>query len=120
MSEMILPPRHRIRNSNPGGLRQSTLPLSHGGSPVRGRRPVSAQQTQHIDPMLGRRRRQWTSEDLIWQGVIVHLHPATERNCPFTPRDGAQLSIYTPRRSAIVHLHPATERNCPFTPRDGA
>ena len=25
--------RHRIRNSNPGGLRPSTLPLGHGGSP---------------------------------------------------------------------------------------
>ena len=25
--------RHRIRNSGPGGLRPSTLPLGHGGSP---------------------------------------------------------------------------------------
>ena len=25
--------RHRIRNSSPGGLRPSTLPLGHGGSP---------------------------------------------------------------------------------------
>ena len=33
MSEMTLPSRHRIRNSNPGGLRPSTLPLGHGGSP---------------------------------------------------------------------------------------
>ena len=31
MSEMTLPSRHRIRNSNPGCL--STLPLGHGGSP---------------------------------------------------------------------------------------
>ena len=30
---MTLPPRHRTRNSNPGGLRPSTLPLGHGGSP---------------------------------------------------------------------------------------
>ena len=29
---MTLPSRHRIRNSSPGGLRPSTLPLSHGGS----------------------------------------------------------------------------------------
>ena len=33
MSEMTLPSTHRIRNSNPGGLRSSTLPLSHGGFP---------------------------------------------------------------------------------------
>ena len=33
MSEMTLPSRHRIRNSKPGGLRPSTLPLGHRGSP---------------------------------------------------------------------------------------
>ena len=33
MSEMTLPSRHRIRNSNPGGRRPSTLPLGHGCSP---------------------------------------------------------------------------------------
>ena len=30
---MTLLSRHRIRNSNPGGLRPSTLPIGHGGSP---------------------------------------------------------------------------------------
>ena len=30
---MTLPSRHRIRNSSFVGLRRSTLPLSHGGSP---------------------------------------------------------------------------------------
>ena len=33
MNEMTLPSRHMIRNSNPGGLRPSSLPLGHGGSP---------------------------------------------------------------------------------------
>ena len=33
MIEMTLSCRHRIRNSSPGGLRPSTLPLGHGGSP---------------------------------------------------------------------------------------
>ena len=33
MIEMTLSSRHRIRNSCPGGLRPSTLPLGHGGSP---------------------------------------------------------------------------------------
>ena len=31
--EMTLSSRHRIRNSSPGGLWPSTLPLGHGGSP---------------------------------------------------------------------------------------
>ena len=29
INKMTLPSRHRIRNSNPGGLRPSTLPLGH-------------------------------------------------------------------------------------------
>ena len=33
MIEMTLSSSHRIRNSSPGGLRPSTLPLGHGGSP---------------------------------------------------------------------------------------
>ena len=33
MTKMILPSRHRILNSNPGGLRPSTVHLGHGGSP---------------------------------------------------------------------------------------
>ena len=33
MSELTLSFRHRIQNANPGGLRPSTLPLGHGGSP---------------------------------------------------------------------------------------
>ena len=32
MSVMTLPSGHKIRNSNPGCLRPSTLPLDHGGS----------------------------------------------------------------------------------------
>ena len=33
MNEMALPPRHRIRNSNPGSLWPSSLLLGHRGSP---------------------------------------------------------------------------------------
>ena len=33
MNMMKLPSRHRIRNSNSGGLRPSTLPIGRGGSP---------------------------------------------------------------------------------------
>ena len=32
INKITLPSRHRIRNSSPGGLTPSTLPLSHGGS----------------------------------------------------------------------------------------
>ena len=34
MIEMTLPSRHGIRNLNPGSLRQRTLPLGHGGTPL--------------------------------------------------------------------------------------
>ena len=33
MIEMTLSSRHGIRNTSPGGLRPSTLPLGHGGFP---------------------------------------------------------------------------------------
>ena len=33
MHSMTLPSRPRIRNSSPGGLRLSTLPLDHGAPP---------------------------------------------------------------------------------------
>ena len=33
MNEMTLSSRHSIRNSSPGGLRPSTLPLGHVGPP---------------------------------------------------------------------------------------
>ena len=33
INKMTLPSRHWIRNSRPGGLVPSTLPLGHGGSP---------------------------------------------------------------------------------------
>ena len=33
MNEMTLSSRHMIRNLGPCGLRPSTLPLGHGGSP---------------------------------------------------------------------------------------
>ena len=42
---MTLPSRHRIRNSNPEGLRPSTLPLSHGGSPQYCVLPVHGEET---------------------------------------------------------------------------
>ena len=32
-NDMTLPSSHRFRNSSPGGLRPSTLPLGHGVSP---------------------------------------------------------------------------------------
>ena len=34
MNEMTMPFRHRIRNSNPDGLRLSPLPIGYGGSPI--------------------------------------------------------------------------------------
>ena len=33
MNEITMPSRHSIQNSYPGGMRSSTLPIGHGGSP---------------------------------------------------------------------------------------
>ena len=45
MIEMTLSSRHRIRKSIPGGLRPSTLPLGHGGSPQYCRSHVDGEET---------------------------------------------------------------------------
>ena len=48
MNEMTLSSRHRIRNSSPGGLRPSTLPLGHGGSPQYGLSHVDGEETYFV------------------------------------------------------------------------
>ena len=45
MIEMTLSSRHRIQNSSLGGLRSSTLPLGHGGSPQYGLSHVDGEET---------------------------------------------------------------------------
>ena len=62
MIEMTLSFRHRIRNSSPGGLRPSTLPLGHGGSPqywlshVDGEETFSNRRDREPNPELWRER----------------------------------------------------------------
>ena len=50
MIEMTLSSRHRIRNSSPGGLRPSTLPLGHGGSPQYWLSHVDGEETGNRTP----------------------------------------------------------------------
>ena len=45
MNEITLSSRHRIQNSSPGGLRPSTIPLGHGGSPQYGLSHVDGEET---------------------------------------------------------------------------
>ena len=54
---MTLPSRHMIRNSNPGGLRPSTLPFGHGVLRVDGEETflfLSNRQDRETNPELQR------------------------------------------------------------------
>ena len=59
---MTLSSRHRIRNSSPGGLRPSTLPLGHGGSPQYWLSHVDGEETFFVSfkpPRPGTEPRTW-------------------------------------------------------------
>ena len=66
---MTLSSRHRIRNSNPGGLRPSTLPLGHGGSPQYWLSHVDEEETFFVSfkpPEPGTEPR-----TLAWKAVVL-------------------------------------------------
>ena len=62
MIEMTLSSRHRIRNSSPGGLRPSTLPLGHGGSPQYWLSHVDGEETF----LFLWNRRDWEPNPELW------------------------------------------------------
>ena len=69
MIEMILSSRHRIRNSSPGGLRSSTLPLGHGGSPQYWLSHVAGEKTYFVSfkpPRPGTEPR-----TLTWKAAVL-------------------------------------------------
>ena len=70
MSEMTLPSRYKIRNSNPGSLRPSTLPVCHGDSP------------------------QFKSE--LGRNISVFLKPPTPGNEPRTRVKGSGTTLVPP------------------------
>ena len=69
MIAMTLSSRHRIRNSSPGGLRPSTLPLGHGGSPQYWLSHVDGEETFFVSfkpPRLGTEPR-----TLAWKAAVL-------------------------------------------------
>ena len=61
--------RHMIRNSSPGGLRSSTLPLGHGGSPQYWLSHVDGEETFFVSfkpPRLGTEPR-----TLAWKAAVL-------------------------------------------------
>ena len=78
---MILSSRHRIRNSSPGGLRPSTLPLGHGGSPQYRLSHVDGEETFFVSfkpPRPGTEPR-----TLAWKAAVLTttLGPPPSRLC---------------------------------------
>ena len=74
---MTLSSRHRIRNSSPGGLRPSTLPLGHGGSPQ--------YWLSHVDRVPFKPPRPGTEpRTLAWKAAVLTttlVPPPTRRAC---------------------------------------
>ena len=78
---MKLSSRHRMRNSSPGGLRPSTLPLGHGGSPQYWLSHVDGEETFFVSfkpPRPGTEAR-----TLAWKAAVLTttLGPPPFRHC---------------------------------------
>ena len=99
MIEMTLSSRHRIRNSSPGGLRPSTLPLGHGGSPQYWLSHVDGEDTFLF--LSNRRVREPNPE--LWRDIGPYSKLLI---CPW--RDSTQDSKFEPWRSEAEH---ATSRS---------
>ena len=91
---MTLSSRHRIRNSSPGGLRPSTLPLGHGGSPQYWLSHVDGEETFFVSfkpPIPGTEPRA-----LAWKAAVL----TTTLGPPPTAAD----AIIT-RRNINIHYY---------------
>ena len=66
---MTLSSRHRIRNSSPGGLRPSTLPLGHGGSPQYWLSHVDGEETFFVSFKLPRPGTE--PRTLAWKAAVL-------------------------------------------------
>ena len=86
MIEMTLSSRHRIRNSSPGGLRPSTLPLGHGGSPPYWRSHVDGEETFLF---LSNRRDREPSPELV-KGSGANHYPRAPAQVVYVTGCGQQ------------------------------
>ena len=93
---MTLSSRHRIRNSSPGGLRPSTLPLGHGGSPQYWLSHVDGEETFFVSfkpPRPGTEPR-----TLAWKAAVLTTTLGPPPNCPGEPPEHTETqdSKYNP------------------------
>ena len=79
---MTLPSRHRIRNSSPGGLRPSTLPFGHGGSPQYWLSHVDGEETFFISFKPPRPGTEPRSLKPMEDFFLTAHNPANTRRCP--------------------------------------
>ena len=97
---MTLSSRHRIRNSSPGGLRPSTPPLGHGGSPQYWLSHVDGEETFFVSfkpPRPGTEPR-----TLAWKAAVL-----TTTTGP--PPAGYNTRLHTKQNTKIDFI-----ARCPF------
>ena len=107
MIKISLSSRHRIRNSSPGGLRQSTLPLGHGGSPQYGLSHVDGEETFFVSfkpPRPGTEPR-----TLAWKAAVL----ATTLG----PPPSKATSKHDTLTQCCLNVGPAIFVNIVFLPR---
>ena len=113
MIEMTLFSRHRIRNSSPGGLRPSTLPLGHGGYPQYWLSHVDVGETFCVS--FNRRDRDNLPRTLAWKAAVLTttLGPPpnkheTRRERLWISYDGnCVVSVILKWRDIIVEITPS-------------
>ena len=104
---MTLSSRHRIRNSSPGGLRPSTLPLGHGGSPQYWLSHVNGEETYFVS--FKPPRPVTEPRILPWKAAVLTttLGPPPSQ-CPegipaTHPVSRRDLFLHTPWRDPCLH-----------------
>ena len=107
---MTLSSRHRIRNSNPGGLRPSTLPLGHGGSPQYWLSHVDGEETFFVSfkpPRPGK-----DPQTLAWKVAVLTTTlgpPPFPGNEPVKkPRKPESVRLHVTSVASLYHVHMLT------------
>ena len=104
MIEMTLSPGRRIRNSSPGGLRPSTLPHGHGGSPQYWLSQVDGEETFSVSfkpPRPG--TEPWT---LTWKAAVLIITLGPPPLCYWsccTTRTSITVRYFNKKKIAANH-----------------